>query len=286
MKELSFIKTNYHTHTTFCDGKDSVQDMIECAISKDFDILGFSSHSLYPFSSDWHMNVRDHAEYAKHIREMADKYKNKIKVMLGFEADFIDGWAYPDFDAYKDFSPDYLIGAIHYVPSDKIGYYGADCGIEENRNQIKKFFNNDIKKAVSSYFAAEREMLKQNSFTILAHPDLIRIQNRDPNTKLFDENEQWYKDELKATAEQIAKAGVCVEINTGGMARGYMTQPYPSPYFLSLLHDRNVPVTLSADAHKSCHLDFWFEEGKQYAKMAGYNQIAFITDDGLSFQNI
>ena len=42
------MKTNYHTHTVWCDGKDTPESMIKAAIGKGFDVIGFSSHSSYP----------------------------------------------------------------------------------------------------------------------------------------------------------------------------------------------------------------------------------------------
>ena len=39
------MKTNYHTHTVWCDGKDTPESMIKAAIGKGFDVIGFSSHS-------------------------------------------------------------------------------------------------------------------------------------------------------------------------------------------------------------------------------------------------
>ena len=44
------MKCNYHTHTTFCDGKASPEETARIAFEKKFDILGFSGHSMYPFS--------------------------------------------------------------------------------------------------------------------------------------------------------------------------------------------------------------------------------------------
>ena len=35
------IKTNYHTHTLYCDGKNSPEEVIFTGIEKKFDILGF-----------------------------------------------------------------------------------------------------------------------------------------------------------------------------------------------------------------------------------------------------
>ena len=39
------IKTSFHTHTTFCDGKNTPEEMVVAAIEKGFVALGFSTHS-------------------------------------------------------------------------------------------------------------------------------------------------------------------------------------------------------------------------------------------------
>ena len=62
-----FIKANYHVHTNYCDGHDTPLDMINAAVQKGFTSLGVLCHSLYPFSSDWHIPVREHASFFAEI---------------------------------------------------------------------------------------------------------------------------------------------------------------------------------------------------------------------------
>ena len=45
------LKTNYHTHSTFCDGKDTPEEMVKTAIEKGFDVIGFSGHGYVKDSS-------------------------------------------------------------------------------------------------------------------------------------------------------------------------------------------------------------------------------------------
>ena len=46
---MRFPKVNLHSHTTYCDGKESVESMIQAAIAKDFVRLGFSGHVFNDF---------------------------------------------------------------------------------------------------------------------------------------------------------------------------------------------------------------------------------------------
>ncbi len=277
------IKFNYHTHSTFCDGHDTLEDMIKSAIEKKVEILGFSGHSMYPFSSDWHIPVNDFHDYINSVRTLADRYRNDIKIYAGFEADYIYGITGPDFERYVKFTPDYIIGSVHFVTGNG-GYFEADGSPVDVLGGIRNAFGGDEKKAVKRYFELEREMLDSCNFTFLAHPDLIRKQNA--KRTLFDENALWYRRELKETAKAIQKSGVCVEVNTGGILRCGMMEPYPSPYFLSLLKERNVPVTISSDAHSVDGVDFYFYEAIEYIRKAGYSEVAYFDDGILKFQSI
>lgn len=283
MNDSKFLKTNYHTHSTFCDGKASPEEMVKTAIEKNFDILGFSGHSMIPFASSWHIPCREHKPYADEVRKLAVKYKDKIEICLGFEADFIEGICSPNMENFSLFKPDYLIGSVHYVPGNK-GYFEADGGFEETRERIKKYFGGNVKKAVQAYFSSQREMLSKGDFNIWGHPDLIRKQNA--KSILFREDEIWYKKELKSTAKVAAAAGVCAEINTGGMARGYLSTPYPSLQFLEILHSYNIPITIDSDAHTPENLDYSFEDAKSLAKKAGYTEIEFYTAGSWKFQKL
>lgn len=279
------LKTNYHTHTSYCDGKESPQEIIEEAVKKGFDIIGFSSHSAFPFGSDWHISPRETLKYMQDVKDAAEKHKGKIKVLCGFEADYIPGMTKPSLkDDYSSLSPDFLIGAVHYLVTNE-GNFTVDDSAENVRRGIERFFFGNGKKCVQEYFYSEREMLKKCDFTILAHADLIR--KRNGALDFFSENESWYRNEIRETAKAASKAGIIAEINTGAISRGAMDDVYPSSEFLSLLHDFKVPVTLSSDAHEKKNLDFAFERAMKAALDAGYTEIAFLDENGKTrFQKI
>ena len=128
------------------------------------------------YYGDVHDGDRYRQEYADSIRSLAKKYSDKIEIYTGFEADYISGVCCPSFENYRDFSPDYLIGSIHFVPGKK-GFIEADGSFDDVRKGINSFFDGDIKAAVCEYFALEREMIEKGSFTFIGHPDLIKKQN-------------------------------------------------------------------------------------------------------------
>ena len=266
------IKTNFHTHTDFCDGKNTPEEMVLSAIEKGIQILGFSGHSLYPFSDDWHIPSLKHNEYCKEILSLKEKYADKIQILLGFETDFVPG--VDCFSALKkDFKPDYQIGSVHFIFKEA-GFFTVDGSVQECLNGIEKVFANDKKAAVCEYFALQRQMLKKGGFELWGHPDLVQ----KFNSKLhwFDPQDSWYKNELKACVELAAKSSVVAEVNTGGMARGYTKEPYPALPFLTMLKEAGVPVTISSDCHNSSQIDFGFDIALKQIKKAGYKEIAYL----------
>lgn len=268
------LKTNYHTHTNYCDGKNTPEEMVKEAIERGFDILGFSSHSMYPFAGTWHIPAKQFDDYTNDVRKCAEKYKDKIAILCGFEADYVPLITKPDFSAYKKLSPDFLIGSVHYIftPSGRLA---VDYPADRLKTKITELYNDNPQKMAEDYFALEREMLEKAHFSIIGHADLVRKNNAKLN--MFNENDMWYKKEIEKTADAIQKAGVIAEINTGAIARGTMDDVYPSEEFLHLLYERNVPVTISSDCHNKEMLDCAFDRAVMAAKNAGYKKAAYIS---------
>ena len=286
------VKANFHTHSTFCDGKFSAEDMVAAAIEKGFDVLGFSSHCLHPlnpefykpFDNIWHIPSANIKSYTEEIRRLKEKYADKIQLYLGFEADYFDspeiGTAIPSMENYAEFEPDYLIGAVHFINTDK-GFFTVDNKPEIVKESLSRLYSKpngeiDGRAAVCDYFAAERAMLQKGDFDIIAHCDLIKLRNGPLN--FFNPEESWYKDELKATALEIARSGVIAEINTGAIGRGIMDDTYPSQYFLELLYELGVPVCINSDAHTTQMLDGAFDRAAAQAKKTGYTELVYPGD--------
>ena len=71
---------NLHTHSIFCDGKNTLEELIQSAIKKGFSVLGFSSHSIYPFAETWHICPK----YNRHHR-----YKMVFRIHHKYELIFV-----------------------------------------------------------------------------------------------------------------------------------------------------------------------------------------------------
>lgn len=286
---LKAPKTNFHTHSKWCDGRYSTEEMIIAAIEKGFTHLGFSSHAMYPFATKYHLNPKTIQDYAKEIQCLKEKYAKDIEIFCGFEAEFIPPLSKPQYALYKEFSPDYLIGSVHYLfDPDAIPlaneasipsfFFPVDNSPSELQEGIQKVFKGNVKKAVQTYFYLQREMMKQGDFEIVGHIDLIKKRNKEIH--FFNENESWYHRELLATAKEAKKQNKIVEINTSALARNLHQEVYPSSIFIDYLVAEKVPLMLNSDAHSPRFLDSEFENTKELLKTRGVLELFYLCKDG------
>ena len=265
------MKTNYHTHTIWCDGKDDPETVIRSAIDKGFDAIGFSSHSTYPDDNACTVPAAKLADYFADIRALAAKYESRINVLCGVEADYIPGATDPDRMRYSVFAPDYIIGSVHYVIAPDGARVPVDHSPTLLREGLTAHFGGDVKAYLRAYFAQERDMVRLFDFDIVGHPDLVRKFNA--KHPYYDESAAWYIDELSITADAIAASGKLVEVNTGAISRGWMDDAYPSAEFRTLLRERGVKFILSSDSHAADTLDCAFD---RFGAAEEYVQAPFV----------
>lgn len=77
---MNKLKANYHTHTTFCDGSDAAEAVVQEALRKGFTRLGFSGHMDPGVSMDY-------AAYAQEICRLQAAYRDRIDILRGAELD-------------------------------------------------------------------------------------------------------------------------------------------------------------------------------------------------------
>ena len=70
--------SNYHTHTYYCDGKNSPKEMVERAVELGFHSLGFSGHQYSPQDADYAMSFESEKKYRSDIEALQEEYKGII----------------------------------------------------------------------------------------------------------------------------------------------------------------------------------------------------------------
>ena len=158
------MKYNYHTHTYRClHALGTDEDYVKAAISAGITELGFSDHMPWPKvkgeSQHIRMNVKWLDDYVKSIRKLQDKYKDKITIYIGFEAEYYKdrmNWLY---EVKEKYDIDYFILGNHFYVKENWDTYFGSFSDKEN---LCKY-----------YYETSEEALRTGLYSYFAHPDIF-----------------------------------------------------------------------------------------------------------------
>lgn len=248
--------TNYHTHSTYCDGKASLREMVDFAVAHGFTALGFSGHSPLPFENTY--SITDYDGYCREVRALQQEYQDRIQISLGLEFDYVPGMLEDFIPLIEQGGLDYTIGSVHLIPVpgttplDGNDLWMIDGSRYERYDEgLNRLFGGDIRAGVRAYFHNENAMLERNRPTILGHPDKIAMHNR---SRYFKEDEPWYENLALETLSLAHELGVIVEVNTRGIYKGRHPDYYPSRRLIKAMKQWRIPVIVSTDAHAPADL--------------------------------
>jgi len=276
-----------HTHTTYCDGKNTAEEMILAAINCNMKSIGISSHAPLPVKSIFGIDSDKTEKYIDEVNQLKNKYEDKIDVLLGMEIDYFINSKFNHVPKELVEKLDYFIGSIHFLGKNENNGklpWTVDASYEEFKQGINSDFEGSNQKAISSYYYYLGEMVKEYKPTVLGHMDLVKKLNK--NNILFDENDQWYKKAVKDCLDEVAKTNTVVEINTGAIAKGYASVQYPSDWILDEIKDRNISITINSDAHYKEHVNYAFHDMYRLVKEKNMPSIVYLTKDGWKNMNI
>ena len=259
-----------HTHADLCDGKNSLREMAAAAYDAGVRYYGVSCHSHTPIPIDEGCVLpADMTAYRRAVLDLRAEYAGRMEILLGLE------W-----DSQSDVAPegfDYWIGSAHYQKGSNGKYYCADWGEEQFLRCREELCGGDPIAVTEGYFREVGRIALMKP-TILGHFDLITKHNGAG--LLFDEDHPRY---IKAALEALHCAdpeATLLEINTGGMARGYRTRPYPALFILREWRAMGGRVILTSDAHNADKILYGYADSVKLARTAGFEKASILTMDG------
>lgn len=242
-----------HMHTTYCDGENSPEEMIQSAVERGLATVGLSGHSYTFFDTSYCMQKADVPRYLREVDYLKVKYFDEIHVLCGVEQDYYSDYPTDEFD--------YVIGSVHYV---KVGeeYIPVDEDTEILREAVEKYFNGDVYALCELYFQTVADVVRKTDCDIIGHFDLIsKFSEHEP---LFDTHHPRYVEAWKKAVDELVKYDVPFEINMGAVSRGYRTSPYPSTEIMEYIRQKGGRFVLSSDAHGNDTVAYQFEDYQEF----------------------
>ena len=255
------VQQNLHTHSVWDDGQNTPEEMAKAAIKAGLTSLGFSIHSYLDFATDWTLAPEKMPAYRRAIHALKEAHTHDLAVYHGVEWDLLSE---PDFSEF-----DYVIGSIHHIE-----LHGELFSVDSSPETTAAYLRSDPEinpdAAAEAYFAQYAALAKVKEVDIAGHFDLI--------TK-FDERNDFYRADsprFHAAAigamDALVSAGKLFEINTGAIARGYRTTPYPSRSLLTELERMGGRITISSDSHSARTIAFGFDAAEKLALDCGFTE--------------
>jgi len=251
------IRSNFHTHTVYCDGNDTPETLIKTAIDKEFNALGFSGHSFIEEDKDCSMSLFSQLKYVEEIRKLSQVYQDKLNVYCGIEQDSLSD--------LPNIKYDYIIGSVHALRL-KGKYLPIDVSPKITKEIINAHFSRDAHVLAKEYFARLSNVVELTSCDIIGHFDLIRKFNQEINLQEDDE----YMEYAERCLDELCKTGKPFEVNTGAMLRPGKNEPYPSKKILKMLFEKGAQIIVNSDCHSAKNLDFGFEYVEKLLKEIGF----------------
>ena len=253
------MRSNYHTHSVYCDGRDTPAEMAAAAFSLGFSALGFSGH-MDPAFSGCGMTPEKEAAYRCDIALLKAEYAGRMEIYCGIEQDILSGRRDPFYD--------YAIGSVHWIEKDG-RHLCVDWSAEKTAQNIADFYHGDACAYAADYYAMVARVKEKTGCDIIGHFDLLT--KFDEEAEKFSGDDPRYRAAVLPALDALCMPGEIFEINTGAIARGYRKTPYPALWILRELHHRRCAIMLNSDCHDRTKLTCGFDIACRLAREAGFD---------------
>ena len=280
------IAGNFHTHTTFCDGNNTAEEMVREALTLRFDTIGFTGHVDPPQGV-----ALDVSAYLAEIRRLQEAYRGQIDILRGAE---LDNVLSPDCAG----DTEYRIGSTHFVPApghaardhalsraeaeaEQARLICVDYRVTDLYADCKQFYDGDFYALAADYFRFESGVVSRTLPAFIGHFDLITRFNDLPAEEggaFLDETDVRYLSPARDAMERIVRDGMrYFEVNCGATNRGRKKEPYPCAALLRTLRELDGEVVLNADAHDRALLAGGFAEALDLVAACGFDHVNVLT---------
>ncbi|MEG0259322.1 MAG: histidinol-phosphatase HisJ [Lysinibacillus sp.] len=249
------MKRDAHIHTPYCPhgSTDSLNRYIEKALSEKFTDITFTEHAPLPTNfedptpdKDSGMNPSFLLAYFKELKELQKYYEKDIRIRIGLEVDFIEGFEYETrsfLDEYGYFLDDAIL-SVHFLKWQNT-YTCIDFSPETFLTFAKQV--GSVEQVYNLYYdtvlrSIDVDLGKYKPKRI-GHPTLIHKFQLAHQQQIDDT----YR--ISHVLEKMQQAGYELDLNSAGLSKSYCQEPYPPFAMIDYAKQLKLPLVFGSDAH-------------------------------------
>jgi len=246
-----------HVHTPYCPhgSKDPLERYIEQAIALDYREISFTEHAPLPKNfidptpeKDSAMSLDQMSAYLEELCKLKTYYSSALKVNIGLEVDFIEGYEKETATFLDEYGPllDDSILSVHFLRCGE-SFYCMDYSEETFEEMIQIF--GGLSKVYEAYFST----LKKSIVTDLGKYKPSRIGHITLVEKFKHKfpNEQDLSSYVLPILDTIADKGYELDYNGAGFTKPLCLDSYPPPSIALEAYKRKIPLVYGSDAHSA-----------------------------------
>ncbi|MDX8047061.1 histidinol-phosphatase HisJ [Gracilibacillus sp. S3-1-1] len=249
---------DYHVHTQFCPhgSDDTIEQYIETAIQKGLKEITFTEHAPLPSEfvdptpdKDSAMAWEDVERYIAIIERCKKTYESQIKINLGFELDYIEGYEDAITSFLKTYGPyiDDAILSVHMLRTPDGRYVCIDFSDTEFAKIIRLF--GSIEAVYDKYYQTVEKAIvadlgpyKPNR---IGHLTLIHKYQRKYAV------DGSYTVTIERLLDLIVQRDLELDINTAGLYKADCLELYPPQSIINKALAKGIRWKPGSDSHSA-----------------------------------
>jgi histidinol-phosphatase (PHP family) len=256
------LKIDGHTHTQYCPhgSGENVELLIEKAIEFGFDEYHITEHTPVPESfkkrlkpieaiETLAMSEFDVDHYLNEMLKVKEKYKDRIRINVGFEYDFLpkhSEWTTHFLNEYGKYCDTGLL-SVHYLEGTD-GLHCIDYKAEDTLEGLVNFYG-----SAENFQLAYYELVIQSILENLGpfKPNRIGHMTLCNKFKKFIQCEDTEKIMNKQIEllKTVKKFDYCLDYNTAGLFKSYCGETYLPDQLLQYVYSLKIDLIYGSDAH-------------------------------------
>lgn len=254
------ILGDYHIHTPFCPHgtADTLASYAEKAIHLGLKEISFTEHAPLPEEfadptpdQDSGMRSDQVDAYIKAVQRVKAMYKTELKINLGFEVDYIEGFEETTtqfLNTYGELIDDAIL-SVHMLKDDTGTFHCLDFSQAAFGDLVSTF--GSVENVYHAYFKTVEKSVRSD----LGPFKPIRMGHITLVEKFKRVYPYTYSDAIMKQVDElltlIKTKGYQLDVNTAGFFKPDCHTLYPNPTVLQSAKEKKIPLKLGSDAHQA-----------------------------------